>query len=122
MFSKNTENLSLSIQNLALNKQLKWMKDHVLLISLNYFKSEIKVSLWFIFRIKFIADTLLKIASNILRIGIPKLWFMPQRCDNPHSHLSTLHKRWSFPLIISSVNVTKSAISCGFGHIYWRNP
>ena len=23
---------------------------------------------------------------------------------------------------ISSVNVTKSAGNCGFGHIYWRNP
>ena len=28
-----------------------------------------------------------------------------------------LHKKWSFPLKISSVNVTKSAVSCGFGHI-----
>ena len=36
---------------------------------------------------------------------------------------STLHKKWSFPLRISPVNVTKSAaLSCGFGHIYWRNP
>ena len=26
------------------------------------------------------------------------------------------------PLRISSVNVTKSAVSWGFGHIYWRNP
>ena len=34
--------------------------------------------------------------------------------------LITLHKEWSFPLRISSVNVTKSAVSCGFGHIYWR--
>ena len=33
----------------------------------------------------------------------------------------TLHKKWSFPLRISSVNVTKSSVSCGFGHIYWRN-
>ena len=32
-----------------------------------------------------------------------------------------LHKRPSFPLKISSVNVTKSAENCGFGHIYWRN-
>ena len=32
----------------------------------------------------------------------------------------TLHKQWSFPLKISSVNVTKSAVSCGFGLIYWR--
>ena len=34
----------------------------------------------------------------------------------------TLHKKWSFPLRISSVNVTKSAGNCGFGHINWRNP
>ena len=31
-------------------------------------------------------------------------------------------QKWSFPLRISSVNVTKSAVSCGFGHIYWANP
>ena len=36
--------------------------------------------------------------------------------------LSTLHKKQSFPLRISSVNVTKSAGNCRFGHIYWRNP
>ena len=34
----------------------------------------------------------------------------------------TLHKKWTFPLRISSVNVTKSGGNCGFGHIYWRNP
>ena len=28
--------------------------------------------------------------------------------------LYTAHKKWSFPLRISSVNVTKSAVSCGF--------
>ena len=33
-----------------------------------------------------------------------------------------LHKKWSFPLKIYSVNVTKSAVSWGFDHIYWRNP
>ena len=33
-----------------------------------------------------------------------------------------LHKKWSFSLRISSVNVTKSTVNCGFGHIYWRNP
>ena len=37
------------------------------------------------------------------------------------SALSTLHKKWSFPIKISSVNVTKSARNCGFSHIYWRN-
>ena len=36
--------------------------------------------------------------------------------------LQTRHEKWSFPLKISSVNVTKSADSCWFGHIYWRNP
>ena len=34
----------------------------------------------------------------------------------------SLRKKWSFPLRISSVNVTKSAVSCGFDLIYWRNP
>ena len=29
-----------------------------------------------------------------------------------------LNKKWSFPLRISSVNMTKSAVSCGAGHIY----
>ena len=29
-----------------------------------------------------------------------------------------LHKKLSFPLRISLVNVTKSAGNCGFGHIY----
>ena len=33
-----------------------------------------------------------------------------------------LYKKWSFPLGISSVIVTKSAGNCRFGHIYWRNP
>ena len=33
-----------------------------------------------------------------------------------------LHKKPSFPLKNSSLNVTKSAENCGFGHIYWRNP
>ena len=32
-----------------------------------------------------------------------------------------LNKKRSFPLRISSVNITKSAVSCGFCHIYWRN-
>ena len=32
-----------------------------------------------------------------------------------------LHKKWSFPLWTSSVNVTKSAENCVFGYIYSRN-
>ena len=38
------------------------------------------------------------------------------------SRKDTLHKKWSFPLRISSVNASKSAVFCGFGHIYWKNP
>ena len=34
----------------------------------------------------------------------------------------TLHKKWSFPLSISSVNVTKSVVFCRLRHINWRNP
>ena len=34
----------------------------------------------------------------------------------------TLHKKWSFPLRISSVKVTSFVVSWGFGHISWRNP
>ena len=38
------------------------------------------------------------------------------------SNQQALHKKWSFPLRISSVNVTKSADNFVYGHIYWRNP
>ena len=31
-------------------------------------------------------------------------------------------KKWSFPLRIPSVNMTKSTVSGESGHIYWRNP
>ena len=34
----------------------------------------------------------------------------------------TLYKKWSFSLRICLVYVSKSAVSCGFGHINWRNP
>ena len=38
------------------------------------------------------------------------------------SEKNPLHKKRSFPLRISLVNVSKSAGNCGFAHIYWRNP
>ena len=31
-------------------------------------------------------------------------------------------KKWIFPLRFSLVHVTKSTVSSGFGHIYWRSP
>ena len=54
--------------------------------------------------------------------------------QNSHSHgfikevsvwieiILSMHTKWSFWTRISSVNVTRSAAFCGFGHIYWRNP
>ena len=33
----------------------------------------------------------------------------------------TTAQKWSFPLKISAVNLTKFEVSCGSGHIYWRN-
>ena len=38
-----------------------------------------------------------------------------------HFRILTAQK-WRFPLRFSSENMTKSAVFCGFGHIYWRNP
>ena len=34
----------------------------------------------------------------------------------------SLHKKWGFSSRISSVNLTKSRVSYGSGHIYWRSP
>ena len=60
------------------------------------------------FKNAFFADTLFLYISF-------KLWHIQL------VSIQILHKKWSFPLRISSVNVTKSGIPCGFGHIYWRN-
>ena len=46
----------------------------------------------------------------------------PNFLDAEYLSTVTLHKKWSFLLRISSVNVTKSTGKCEFGHIYWRNP
>ena len=37
------------------------------------------------------------------------------------SSFLSLHKKWSFPLRIYSINVTNSAECCEFGYIYWIN-
>ena len=42
--------------------------------------------------------------------------------DKPHCTFITQHKKWSFPLWIYSINVTKSGGNCWFGYIYWGNP
>ena len=57
-----------------------------------------------------------------------KCWIVPvvlqTNSDIVREHGNTIlgQKMKSFPLRISSVNVTKSAGNCGFGHIYRRNP
>ena len=48
----------------------------------------------------------------------------PKARKNDMVYTKNTHRtiKWSFPLPISSVNVTKSAENCGFGHGYWRDP
>ena len=53
--------------------------------------------------------------------GMAKRTFPTLNWANIFPSLVPLHKKWSFPLEISSVIVTKSTVSCGFRHIYWRN-
>ena len=35
---------------------------------------------------------------------------------------SNTAQKMKFSIRVSSVNATKSADSCGFGHTYWKNP
>ena len=52
------------------------------------------------------------------------LFILFSSCSITTSRMSQqhyLHKKWSFPLRIYPVNVTRFAGNCGFGHIYWRN-
>ena len=51
--------------------------------------------------------------ADILKIPVWK--------DSDRKLQPRLHKKWSFPLRVSSVNVTRSAENCVFGHIYWKN-
>ena len=42
--------------------------------------------------------------------------------QNREEALAHCIKNEFFSLRISSVNATKSAVCCGFDHVYWRNP
>ena len=56
---------------------------------------------------------------SLLYLAKPEIAF---RIDsNPTRCVWETAQKMNFLLRISSVNVTKSAVSCGFGHIYWRN-
>ena len=71
-------------------------------------------------------DVLLNIRTSVLYdrnfslcVLIPRYGcFMVELCM---SQIQSLHRIWSFSLRMFSVNVFKSAVSCGFGYIYWRN-
>ena len=54
---------------------------------------------------------------------IPRLRGTPKILLIDVDELEIYHytNKWSFPLRISSINVTKSAGNCEFSHIYWRN-
>ena len=48
------------------------------------------------------------------------LKYVNLKANQPRMELAQ-HIKWSFPLRISSVNVTKLAENCGVGHIYWSS-
>ena len=56
----------------------------------------------------------------ISRISVYKLsdYCLNEYMLTEKQSLNSLHKKCSLLLRISSVNVTKTAVSCGFGHIY----
>ena len=66
--------------------------------------------------------TLILIIKNILSISLDFIQVDVFCCLIVVGLLKTLHKKWSFILRISPVNVTKSAVSWGFGHIYCKSP
>ena len=55
---------------------------------------------------------------KILRLLEPLFSRMPLVCSFPMVPVEEEEEPSQFPLRISSVNVTKSAGNCGFGHIY----
>ena len=71
----------------------------------------------FLFRLNFYIFYIYEILNFLFKDALLKLDFFKKISSNFLSFLA-LHKKWSFSLMISSVNLTKS---CGFGHIYWRN-
>ena len=65
----------------------------------------------FIISTSLVKDLRMKVLNHCLKNSFAKFQFFPAP-----------HKKWNFSLKISSVNVTKSAVSCRFRYIYWRNP
>ena len=62
-----------------------------------------------------------KIKQKFAQISLYRISYKWHPKDFLEKFLCALHKKWSFSLRISSVNVTKSTGNCGFGSIHWRN-
>ena len=65
------------------------------------------------------ANEVIPIVSQAVVKFEKKKWNIPKKQHKYRKDdklLWRLHKKWIFPLRISSVNVTKSPVSCGFGH------
>ena len=85
---------------------------------------------WFIHAIYTNIKILIRNISDIYKIfdisDISDIWNWLLSCSNFDDldgvYFSFPTKKWSFQLMISSVNVTKSTVSCIFGNIYWKNP
>ena len=97
---------------------------------LHYQILQIRICLGTKFHLKL---TILIFETNLPQKGI--FGWKQEKCEEYHWILHvrislykqfSLHKKWSFLLRISSVNVTdffsKSTFIWGFGHNYWRNP
>ena len=74
-------------------------------------------SLWICFGIKIFPFSIVNFLPNLkikaflqILISCWKVFTSLNKCHRGHS-----------TSIISSVNVTKSPVNCGFGHIHWRN-
>ena len=65
-------------------------------------------------------ESRLKWVNTFASSSIIDVWLCPKH-DSGNCAASLL-KNWSFSLAIYSVNVTKPARNCGFGHIYRRIP
>ena len=57
------------------------------------------------------------IAQLICIYTLLHFWYFISSKNSKYFLPYPLHKKWSFPLSISSANVTKSAVNCRFGHI-----
>ena len=84
-----------------------------------HFQNNHSLHLW----IDFFIYILHKTEDNMLHTFFRMASYITFVAINQEKHIElTLHKKWSFSLQISSVNVTKPVVTCGLGLIYWRNP